>query len=187
MIYGSFKSSIIDENHPKEPINMYGAVKLAGEILVKAFCNKNNIPFSIVRPSAVYGPTDVNRRVVQAFFDDARLKNKITVNGRNSILDFTYVDDIANGFYLCCVNDKSKGEIFNITSCDPKSLGELAEYFIKKFSKLNVEYLKHDADVPLRGGLDNGRIKSLLGYKPYYSLENGLSSYIEEEMSWTKN
>ena len=45
---------------------MYGAVKLAGGLL-KSFCKKNEIPYTIVRPSAVYGPTDVNRRVVQAF------------------------------------------------------------------------------------------------------------------------
>ena len=185
MVYGSFNSPLVDENHPKEPINMYGAVKLAGEILVKAFCNKNRIPFSIVRPSAVYGPTDVNRRVVQAFFDDARLKKKITVNGRDSILDFTYVDDIASGLYLCCIDDKSKGEIFNITSGDPRSLGELAEYFMKRFGKIEVEYFGHEKDVPLRGGLDNSRIMSLLGYAPKFSLDRGLSRYIEEEMSWT--
>ena len=66
MVYGNFATPFIDEQHTTDPMSIYGSVKLAGEVLVKGFCLKNNLDYSIVRPSAVYGPTDVNRRVVQA-------------------------------------------------------------------------------------------------------------------------
>ena len=184
MVYGNFSTPVIDETHELEPMSMYGAVKLAGEVLLKSFCKKNDIPFTIVRPSAVYGPTDVNRRVVQAFFDDCRLKNEIQVNGRNSVLDFTYVEDIAKGFRLCCSEEKAKNETFNITSCDPKSLGELANIYKELFPKVEVTYGEHEVGVPVRGGLNNERAKNIIGYFPDFDLNRGLSKYIAEELSW---
>lgn len=184
MVYGNFSAPIIDETHALEPLSMYGAVKLAGEILLKSFCKRNDIAYTIVRPSAVYGPTDVNRRVVQAFFDDCRLKNDIKVNGKNSVLDFTYVEDIAKGFRLCCNNENAKNDTFNITSCDPKSLGELANIYKEIFPDITITYGDHEAGVPIRGGLNNDRAKEILGYSPEYDLNSGVRRYIEEELSW---
>ena len=71
MVYGDFKTDIIDENHPTNTKEIYGSAKLAGEILTKGLCKFYDIDFSIVRPSAVYGPTDMNNRVTQIFLDKA--------------------------------------------------------------------------------------------------------------------
>ena len=45
----------------QKPKEVYGGTKYAGEVIVEAFSRRFGIEYSIVRPSAVYGPTDVNR------------------------------------------------------------------------------------------------------------------------------
>ena len=63
MIYGDFKIKNIHENIEANPKEIYGTMKHAGEIITKGLCNYYNIPYTIIRPSAVYGPTDMNQRV----------------------------------------------------------------------------------------------------------------------------
>ena len=70
------------------------------------------IPYTIIRPSAVYGPTDMNRRVTQIFIEKAMLNQKITVAGRDEKLDFTYVKDIARGFVMAALSPNGKNQIF---------------------------------------------------------------------------
>ena len=65
MVYGDFKK-IADEDHPLNPKEIYGTMKLSGEIVTRGLCNFIQFHFSIIRPSAVYGPTDMNRRVSQS-------------------------------------------------------------------------------------------------------------------------
>lgn len=181
MVYGNFQQPLIDEDHPTKPMSIYGAVKLAGEVLVEGFCRKNELQYCIIRPSAVYGPTDLNRRVVQAFLDDARRGLPLVINGRDSVLDFTYVDDIATGFFLGAIKDESAGEIFNVTSSDPHTIGQLAELIMDYFPTTEMIYREHERGVPKRGGLDVSRAKEKLGYIPKYTLKEGLDKYINQE------
>ena len=77
-------------------------------------CNFYNIEYSIVRPSAVYGPTDMNNRVTQIFLDKALKGEKLKIEGKDEKLDFTYIEDIAEGFYLAATHPV-ENQIFNIT------------------------------------------------------------------------
>ena len=63
MVYGDFQHYSANEDHPRNPKDIYGGTKLAGEILTQSFSRRFGIEYTIIRPSAVYGPTDVNRRV----------------------------------------------------------------------------------------------------------------------------
>ena len=46
-------------------------MKLAGEVVTEGVCKLHSIPYTIIRPSAVYGPKDMNRRVSQIFVENA--------------------------------------------------------------------------------------------------------------------
>lgn len=181
MVYGNFETHTIDETHSTNPISMYGSTKLAGEILLRGFGAKYEIPYAIVRPSAVYGPGDTNMRVVQLFLERAMMGDEIIVKGEKSVLDFTYVDDVANGFLEVALNDKANGEAFNITSEDPKSLGELAINICAQFPKTKIIYEPHEVDVPIRGGLSNNKIKNLLGFKKRTNFEMGFKEYLRKQ------
>ena len=89
MVYGDFKKNKVSENEILKPKEIYGTMKLAGEIVTKGLCNYYNIPYTIIRPSAVYGPTDMNNRVSQIFINKAIKGEMIKIQGKNEKLDFT--------------------------------------------------------------------------------------------------
>ncbi len=181
-VYGNFRYDPADEKHPLNPIDIYGATKLAGENLIKGFGNKLGVEYVIVRPSAVYGPTDANRRVSQIFVENA-LEGKPLVldNGGLSRIDFSYVKDVAKGFMLAALKPEAKNEVFNITAGEGRSLKEFAE--ILKTLIPNLQTAERSLDPsevrPERGSLDISKARAVLGYEPKYRLEDGLREYVE--------
>ncbi len=81
MVYGNFRTPSVTEDHPLEPIGIYGALKLGGEKLVIAYNQVFDLPYTIVRPSALYGPRCVSRRVSQAFIESALVGDTLRVDG----------------------------------------------------------------------------------------------------------
>ena len=182
MIYGDFKYSPADEEHPKHPIDVYGATKKAGELLTRAYTKQYGIKHTIIRPSAVYGPTDANLRVSQIFVNNALTGKPLVLhNGGESKLDFTYVEDIAEGFVLALKSDKAVNETFNITRGEGRSLKELAEIIRKYIPSTKIEFkeVAKNEKRPERGALSIEKAKRLIGYNPKYSLEEGMKEYIE--------
>jgi len=179
MIYGDFQKELADEKHPTEPKEFYGGVKLAGEHIVKSFCRRYGIDYTIIRPSAVYGPMDINRRVVQIFVENAIDGKELILEGADQKLDFTYVKDAAKGFVLAALSENAKNEIFNITNGQARSLKELVEILKKYFPELKVVEKPSDKTRPTRGTLDISKARRLLGFEPDYHLEKGIEEYIE--------
>lgn len=81
MVYGDFPTDDEDnfvpasEDDPSRPLGIYGSMKLSGEHMTRAYSERFDMPNTIIRPSAVYGPTDCNRRVTEIFLTNA-LKGK---------------------------------------------------------------------------------------------------------------
>ena len=78
MVYGNFLNGTVAEETPCEPIGIYGALKLGGEKMVIAYNQVFDLPYTIVRPSALYGPRCVSRRVGQAFIESAIVGDTIS-------------------------------------------------------------------------------------------------------------
>ena len=51
-VYGNFKDPIVDEESVCDPIGIYASLKLAGELIVKAYSQVSDIEYTIIRPSA---------------------------------------------------------------------------------------------------------------------------------------
>ena len=108
MVYGNFKSGEVDEKSNCEPIGIYGSLKLSGEHIIKAYNQVFGVPYSIIRPSALYGERCVSRRVGQIFIENAIQAMDITINGSGEEkLDFTYIEDLITGIALCCENENA--------------------------------------------------------------------------------
>src|SRR3989339_486018 len=180
MVYGDFRKTIVSEDHPTDPKDIYGAFKRATEIVVKAFGKRHNIDFSIIRPSAVYGPGDANKRVLYQFISRALEGRPVQVAGNGSMkLDFTYVKDLAAGIYRVAVSSQCSGKIYNMTRGEAKSLAEAVGIIKKHIPGLRIEHQPVPAYMPKRGTLDVKRARRDAGYSPGYSLERGLHEYIE--------
>jgi len=181
MTYGDFKEIPCPETHPMKPKEIYGGSKYSGEIMTEVFNKRFGLPYTIVRPSAVYGPYDINRRVSQIFVENALIGKELVLDGGGLInLDFTYVEDISDGLILAMLNKKAIGETFNITYGKGYSLLEFVETLKKILPDLKYQ-VKESKDNfrPARGALSIKKAKEILGYSPKFSLEKGLTSYVE--------
>ena len=179
MVYGDFKYTPADEGHPTNPKEVYGTMKLAGEVIVKGLSAHFGIKSVIIGPSAVYGPTDMNRRVSQIFLEKAMLRQKIKIQGEDEALDFTFVKDIAKGFVLASQKEEAAKEIFNITSGKAYTLLEYVRILKEHFPWVEYEIVERDNFRPKRGTLSNDKARKLLGYEPDFDLRTGLGEYIK--------
>ena len=191
MVYGNFQNEQAFEQDQPLPISNYGAAKLAGEVLVRGFSISHGISSIIIRPSAVYGPADQNGRVLQKFVNAGFNNQVANVSGKELVLDFTYIDDICQGFIKAIERlDQSKSNILetiNCTSGDPVSL-EFAVKSVKEiFPKLEINYIEKDSRVPKRGGLNLDKAKKFLNYKPSFTFEKGLQEYVRIERLLREN
>lgn len=179
MVYGDFKSSTVDEDAPKDPKGIYGAAKLSSELLIKAYHNVVGIPYTIVRPSALYGPRCINNRVTQIFIEKALRKEPITIQGDGSQkLDFTFCPDFVDGMVVLQTNPDAINGTFNLTTGHAEKIGSLVTVLSKYFKDLEIEYSEWEKIIPKRGTLSIERIKKL-GFSPKHTLETGYPKYIE--------
>ena len=180
MIYGDFSENPQSESAFKSPKEIYGGLKLSGEFMVKAYAERYGIQYSIIRPSAVYGPTDNNKRVIQIFLEKAFRKEVIVAkNPKSTFLDFTYVEDTAEGIRLCALSSESFGKEFNITRGEGRSLMDALEIIRVHFPKIRIKISNKDSFHPKRGTLDISHAKGILNYSPRFNLETGIKKYID--------
>ncbi|QIG48362.1 NAD-dependent epimerase/dehydratase family protein [Nordella sp. HKS 07] len=181
MVYGDFQTPEADEDeHPKNPKDIYGAFKLAGEVVVSTYGRNYGIDFVTCRPSAVYGPTDTNQRVIQKFIQAALHDKPLVLDGDGSMqLDFTYVEDTALAIYLAATTPAASGKVYNVTRGESRSLKDLIEIIRKHVPHTTVVHREAPKYMPVRGSLSIARARRDLGYEPRVSLEEGVRLYVE--------
>ena len=178
MVYGDFTDQVLEDD-PCSPQGQYGIMKLAGEWLVKDYARRTGMEYVILRPSAVYGPLDVEDRVVAKFMLAAMRGDVLKVNGAGETLDFTYVDDAADGVVAAATRIMSANKTYNITKSHSVSLLEAAEMIVKIVGKGTIECRDKDADFPSRGALNIDRARTILGFDPKVDVEQGFQHYYE--------
>ena len=92
-VYGEPVCVPVDETHPLMSINSYGASKVAGEALCRAFTRERGIATSILRLANVFGPRDFGR-VIPHWIELASTGQDLVVYGGNQIIDFIWVADV---------------------------------------------------------------------------------------------
>jgi nucleoside-diphosphate-sugar epimerase len=132
----------------------------------------------IVRPSAVYGPLDVEDRVISKFILTAMRGGVIKVNGANETLDFTYVDDAADGIVAATLSGH-RNKTYNITKSHSKTLLEAAKLAVAIVGKGTIEVRDKDADFPSRGALNIDAARKDLGFNPKVDIDEGFLRYYE--------
>ena len=180
MVYGNFTNGTVTEETHCEPMGIYGALKLAGEKIVIAYNQVFGLPYTIVRPSALYGERCVSRRVGQIFIENATQGLDIIVKGADSEkLDFTYIDDLVGGIVNCIENENAINQTFNLTYGCARSVGEMIEILKRHFPGIVVSSVERDNLLPERGTLSVEKAKKMIGYNPEYPLEIGFEKYID--------
>lgn len=177
-VYGDWTKEVLSEASSCNPKGIYGAMKLCGEILVNAYRDTYDLPTTIIRPCALYGPRCISRRVTQVFVENALLGKQITVRGGEEKIDFTYIDDLVDGIMRVCACKKAMGETFNITGGCSRSLSDLIKIVVRLIPTETVLHGPKDPERPRRGTMSVANASALLGYVPRHKLETGLEKYV---------
>ncbi len=160
----------------------YSASKIAAEALIYSYARCYGLPYLVFRFSNVYGryDNDLHRmvRVLPLFMHLMLGGERVTVFGRDKVLDFTYVDDCVNGIargVQALVDGCVRNETINLAFGQGNTLFHAAELIAKQ---LDVEPRIDTA--PARLGevthyiADIRKARDLLGWKPATSLDDGI-------------
>jgi nucleoside-diphosphate-sugar epimerase len=158
------------------PISPYAATKKAAEVMAYTYHYLYGIDVSVVRYFTVYGPAGRPDMSPYIFADKLLKGEELPVFGDGTqSRDFTYVDDIAKGTILAA--KKLNYEIINLGGGNnPHTLLQMISLMEKvsgKKAKLKLSSrVKADMDVTWA---DISKAKSLLGWEPKVSFEEGIS------------
>jgi len=164
-VYGEPVGVPVEESHPLLAINSYGASKVAGEALCRAFAKEANLPCVILRLANVYGPRDVGR-VIPHWIEEARDGRELVVYGGRQVIDFIWVGDVVQAILRAAALETALPPI-NVASGTGTKIADLA----RRISRL-AESPAQTRIVPPRsievmrfiGATD--RMKELLGLAP---------------------
>jgi UDP-glucose 4-epimerase len=187
-VYGDAVEMPMTESHPFKNRNFYGATKIAGEAMCRAYHDRYGIDYVGLRYMNVYGPRQDQQAVYSGVIPI--MLNKIdageppTINGDGSqAYDFIYVDDVARSNVLA-LQAKSTDELYNIGTGTQTSIRELCDTILDlKQSGLEVTYQPYDDDDARR--LVQNRIgcprlaTDRLGFRHKISLRDGLQKLID--------
>ena len=188
MVYGDFTDDVTEQVECR-PQGQYGIMKLAGEWLVRDYTRKYGIAHTIIRPSAVYGPRDVEDRVVSRFMLAAMRGQTLRVNGPGECLDFTYVDDVADGIVAAALQPQANNKTYNITRGRSCTLLDAANLAVRIAGRGRVEIQDRDPNFPSRGALNISAARRDFNFDPQVDIEEGFQRYHEwlaNSVYWSK-
>lgn len=180
-VYGPPSYLPIDEKHPMNPAEPYGASKLAGDRLTSAYARAYDMSTVVVRPFNIFGPGQPKYNVVPTIINQALKSEKVELGNLTPSRDFTYVEDAVNGIIRTFEAGKD-GEAYNLGRGKPVSIGMLAERIVEQIgSELTITSTSarqrdNDIEIPEHAA-DASKLRSL-GWSPNYGLQDGIEETI---------
>ncbi len=135
-VHGHIVNPPGDENSPFAPGDGYQRTKAEADIWISEFAPKNNLPYSIIRPCAIYGPGEP--RLLKLY--KMATKSVFPILGKGKCwYHLVHVEDLVGGMLKAAVEEKALGEAFIIGSTDPIQLEDMAAIIAKEYDhKLRV-------------------------------------------------
>ncbi len=183
-VYGTAQYVPIDEKHPFQGQSPYSATKIGADRLAESFYRSFNLPVTIVRPFNTYGPRQSARAVIPTIITQLLSgATEIKLGSLTPTRDFNYVKDTVAGFISIAESEKTIGEEINIATQKEISIGELAQTIINLINPsvgiiCDNQRLRPEKSEVNRLLGSNRKILSLTGWRPKYTLQEGLSETI---------
>lgn len=187
-VYGTAQYVPIDENHPLQGQSPYSATKIGADKMAEAFHRSFDLPVVTLRPFNTYGPRQSSRAVIPTIITQCLEGDIVRLGNISPTRDLNFVADTVEG-YISARNKKDAiGSVINLGSGKEISIGDLALKIAGLMSKkITIESEEkrlrpQDSEVN-RLCAANERADDLLGWKPQYSLSDGLKLTID----WIKD
>jgi UDP-glucose 4-epimerase len=187
-VYGDASEVPMTEEHPFNNRNFYGASKIAGEAMCRAFHDRYGLSYVGLRYMNVFGPgqdqTAAYTGVVPIMLNKIDANEQPLINGDGSqAYDFIYVEDVGR-YNILALKSDIVDEFYNVGTEVQTSIRELCDTILDlKQSVLKVKYLPYDEEdarrlVQNRIGSNEKSIRDF-GFYPKYNLIEGLKKLIQ--------
>jgi len=186
-VYGNASTGLLDEDRtPCEPMTVYGAAKLAGELYAKAYHRTYGLPTVVVRPFNAYGPREHDRgdlaEVIPRFV--IRVLNglpPVIFGDGSSGRDFTYVTEIADGLVRAAGCDALIGGVVNLARGELVTIRQVAETVVELLQR---PHLAPTLAPPRPGDVhilraDTSKARDVLGYRAQVDFRAGMERYLD--------
>ena len=184
-VYGDTLNDPMSEDHPFNNKNFYGASKICGEAMLRAFHFRYGLEYVGLRYMNVYGCRQdykgIYISVIMKMLDAIDQNVSPVINGDGSeTFDFISVEDCAEANILAMKSNISDS-FYNVCTGKKTSLKKLAELLLEmKNSNLPINYLsRHEKDLVRNRVGDPSKANQQLGFTSTIALEDGLKSLIK--------
>jgi NAD dependent epimerase/dehydratase len=187
-VYGSARQVPINEDHPLQGQSPYSASKIGADQMAQAFHRSFGLPVTTIRPFNTYGPRQSARAVIPTIITQALTLSEVRLGTLTPTRDFNYVADTVEGFIKIAECPEAVGKVLNIGSGQEISIGNLYTTILELLGMdvpvlSSQERLRPENSEVDRLCADNSKAQKLLGWKPQYTLKDGLTHTIE----WLEN
>jgi UDP-glucose 4-epimerase len=184
-VYGDAVREPMDEDHPFNNRNFYGATKIAGEAMARAFHHRYGLPVVGLRYMNVYGPRQDYQgayiAVIMKMLDAIDSGHGPTIMGDGSeAFDFIAVEDCARA-NLCAMNGAVADRFYNVGTGRRTSLKELAGMIVELTGcEKEINYAPRSQATLVRNRIgDPRRAKQDIGFEAQVDLMEGLKRVID--------
>ncbi|MBY5353785.1 SDR family NAD(P)-dependent oxidoreductase [Rhizobium leguminosarum] len=184
-VYGTARFVPISESHPLQAQSPYSASKIGADAMAYSYHSSFDLPVTIARPFNTFGPRQSARAVIPTVISQLLSgRTTLKLGALSPTRDFNFVQDTCDGFLALAACDEAIGQTVNIGSGSEISIGDTVR-LIADIIGVSVEIecdeqrLRPANSEVERLCCDNSLIKSLTGFSPRYSLEDGLKATID--------
>jgi UDP-glucose 4-epimerase len=184
-VYGDAVHEPMDEDHPYNNKNFYGATKIAGEAMLRAFHHRYGLDYVGLRYMNVYGPRQDYHgayiAVIMKMLDAIDRGESPTIMGDGSeAFDFVAAEDcgLAN---VCAMRSDATDQNYNVGTGRRTSLKELAELIVE-ITGINkaIQYAPRSQATLVRNRIGcPKKAISEIGFTATVNLREGLEKLIE--------
>lgn len=185
--YGGYRPPF-SENYPANPVDVYGAAKVAAEQALKTFSKAHNLEYTILAPHNIYGPrsslADPYRNALMIWIN-CLLRNKpfyIYGDGEAKRAP-SYIEDIIEPCIRASFDNDVVGEIINMGASKAYTLNQIANIILEEFpSDLQPIHLPNRLCEVKKAYSTVDKSIRLLGYEEKTTLREGVKKTID----WAK-
>ena len=187
-VYGDAMEDPMKENHPFNNTNFYGASKIAGEQMARAYHYRYGLNFIGLRYMNVYGPRQDYKgayiAVIMRILDNLELgKNPILYGDGKQAYDFISVKDCALS-NICAMKSDANNEFYNVGTGIKTSLLELTKIILEEFGlNLNIEFKEEEKSFVKNRVGDPTKARNEIGFEAQINLRKGIQDLIKWKRS----
>ena len=184
LVYGNHQKKPVIEETPPSPQNIYTGTKLSAEVLIRSYSKSYGLSCIIARLGNIYGPGSHSDTVVSTIINQVKYDEKILVHDLTPVRDFIFIDDVIEGLVRLLVSIKSpECYIVNLSTGTGTSILNLAKMASQRASVPIKEAQVHGDSRPSNSILilNNSLLSKITGWKPRYTLHEGLLLTLKAE------